>query len=244
VLRFTRPALFTDDNANICLVFEEPGHNYFSLPNRNRLEKLAPLNPDQIKHVKRIHVLQESDDMGYIVCHASGCHLECLFSEVVGHLELSPMDFRWYQSYEDYSNDFFHVVADPTKIITWTSQIDWAFIKTTLGDSKSDKNRQDKHVGFGFTSAMFNSKDETVNKAAVSEPRLREGTFQPQVGKHFDVLTRFSLFPSLQWIEDLGLDIWEDPLHPDRNDEYTGRISDDNKIEGLYYGGSSMKPLF
>jgi hypothetical protein len=126
-------------------VFEEPGHDYFSLPNRNRLKELGPLNPDRLKHVKRIHILQESDDMGYIVRHRSGFHYECLFSEVVGHLELSPTGC---QSYADYSNDFIHVVADPTKSITWTLQIDWAFIKPTLDDYKSDKNRQDKTCWF------------------------------------------------------------------------------------------------
>jgi hypothetical protein len=54
-------------------------------------------------------------------------------------------------------------------------------------------------------------------------------------------LTKVSLYPSLLWLEDLGLAIWEDPLHPDRNDEYAGRIQDDNKMEGLFYGGSSIE---
>jgi hypothetical protein len=44
VLRFTQPSLFRRDNANVCLVFEEPMPSFFAQKNRDDLVEMGPLN--------------------------------------------------------------------------------------------------------------------------------------------------------------------------------------------------------
>ena len=131
--------------------------------------------------------------MGYIARHASGCHYESTFADVVSFLEMNPMEFEFYEADKDYSNDFFYVLANPKSIKPWTNQFDWNFIRKKVEAGANDKKRQEKNVGYGYTAGHCNTHDKTMNDVGVSEPRLREKTGLPEVRRHFDLLTNFSV---------------------------------------------------
>ena len=239
VLRFTKPKLFKPTNDNVCLIFEEPTDDFFLNEERARLETLGPLNQERMMYVHRLHILAESNEMGYMVRHASGCHYECLFQDVVAFLELHPMKFTFYERNKNYSNNFINVVADPKDIQSWTAMFDWKFVENCLQKSKDDGKRQKKNVGFGFTSGMCNSKGNTVNNIGIAEPRMREDTSLPEVKQHFEQLTKFSQSFLLEWMDEES--IWVDINHPGRQECYASQISDTNMIEATYYGASSLE---
>ena len=86
--------MLVPSNENQCFIFEEVCDG-FETENRNGiLEKMGKLNEMRIrKHVKKLHILMESINCGYIAKNAIGCHYECQFFEVLDYLERHPMPF-------------------------------------------------------------------------------------------------------------------------------------------------------
>lgn len=116
VLRFSNPRLFTRHKKNKYLVFEEPKSSLFEHNKNGALEKLGKLAPDQIKYVKRVHIIQESERMAYLARHASGCHYEMYFIDIVSTLEITAVNYKIYWKEKNYSKDFIVLVADRNDI--------------------------------------------------------------------------------------------------------------------------------
>ena len=112
---------------------------------------------------------------------------------------------------------------------------------------KDSKRGQKKSKGYGFSSGMCLSPDETINSAGISEPRKRSETFVSEsVSKHFHVLSDFSIHHEPSWLNGMGLKLWEDPDHPDRQAKFASQLVGDrhfNMLEAHYNGQTSPSNL-
>ena len=57
-----------------CLVFEEPNDEFYDLNKDGSLENLGALHPNRLRFIRKLHVVVESDNMGYIACHGACPH--------------------------------------------------------------------------------------------------------------------------------------------------------------------------
>ena len=234
-LRLKNPRLFEMNN-NKCFVFEEVMESFFENDVSSRLEKLGPLHPSRLsKYVKKIHILMESKHCGYIVKHASGCHYEVQFAEVVTALEKHPCQYNIYYPSTNYSNDFLHIVADPRDICKYTNEVDWSGVNDRLTIADPNSVRQKHSAGYGFTGGQCNTYQDTINQVGVSEPRLRANTNETKIQELFLLMTRFSRNHKPKWLPK-NVALWSDLKHPQRTENFAEKIVTGNAIESLYFG--------
>ena len=237
ILRLKKPSLF-EMSSNKCFVFEEVHDSFFKDNVSARLEKLGPLHSMRIsKYVKRLHILMESDHCGYIVKHASGCHYEVQFGQVVTANELNPCKYNIYYPDTNYSNDFLHIIANQKDIRTYTDQVDWNVVQNRLSssDTSNSSTRQKFSAGYGYTGGQCNTYEDTTNQVGVSEPRLRANTKDQDILNLFQLMTTFSTDNKPQWLPK-HIDLWSDPKHPNRTQNFANKITTGNAIESLYFG--------
>lgn len=238
--------LTTIPGSSMCLVFEEPHESFYSNNKKGELEMLGPLHPIRLKHVAKLHIIVESNDMGYIARHGGGAHYETTFGHVVDTLEMYPIPYLLYEKNTDYSTQFIYLKANPTSIKKWTNAIDWDFVKESLqGSGVCDlKRNQKQSQGYGFTSGMCMTAENTTNHVGVSEPRTRAMTFSSKtISSHFNILTEFGRNTNPEWLEGLPYRLWEDPDHPERNKNFASTLVCDGicDLESQYNASSNSK---
>ena len=176
--------------------------------------------------------------MAYLARHASGCHYECYFGDVVAALEKKPKQFSLYKEGKNYSNDFIVLIAAPNKIDEIVEQFDWRHVTDELEMAPFDEgdNRQVKRAGYGFTGGICNAFDVAVNAIGEAEPRKREGTYKEKVIRHFETIASVTSDIHVPWLQATSSKLWHDDRFPSRTKQYASQISANTRTESLYYG--------
>ena len=204
VLRLRNPGLFTRHRKNKCLVFEEPYNSFFDHNKNGILEKLGRLAPSRMKYVKKMHIIQESEKMAYLVKHAGGCHYEVFFADVVSALELTPVKYKIYWKDIDYNNKFLVLLAEKNNMKRIIDRFNFHHVDKMLscqpviiGDS-----RQKKRTGFGFSSSINNCHEVAINTVGATEPRKRDDTYEKGAIHNFLAITEVTSNIYIPWLED------------------------------------------
>ena len=96
-------------------------------------------------------------------------------------------------------------------------------------------NCQSLGVGFGFTSGLCNSQDDTINAIHASKPRKQKNTYQKLVLHFFETTSSFTSSQEYKWINNK---IWHDKKHPNRRRDYAQQISKNNTAKGIYFAST------
>ena len=237
VLRLTNPKLFIQNKANKFLVFEEPKDSFFQHNKKGALEKLGKLAPDRMQHIKKLHVIQESESMAYLVKHAGGCHYELYFSDIVAALEITPVDFKVYWKETNYCNNFIVLISEANDIQTILQRFNFQHVEETLSCQpiNIDDSRQKKRTGFGFSSSINTCHEVAINTVGSTEPRKRAHTYDRGAIQNFLAITNTTSNLHVPWLDDVDNNLWEDPRYPNRTALYANQIHNQNKIEAMYY---------
>ena len=79
--------LISIPKSSMCLVFEEPLQSFYKHNTSGWLESLGQLHPLRLQHVKKLHIIVESENMAYIARHGGGVHYESCYGDIVAILE-------------------------------------------------------------------------------------------------------------------------------------------------------------
>ena len=161
------------------------------------------------------------------------------FYEVVTVLEQSPIPYTLYFPNRNYLNDFFHIFAKPEDIHPWSDALDWSLISTMYKPIK-ESNCQSLGAGFGFTSGLCNSQDDTINVIHASKPRKGKNTHEKLVLHCFETTSSFTSSQKYKWIDNK---IWHDKKHPNRRRDYAQQISKNNTTKQIYFGKTGINNL-
>ena len=109
----------------MCLVFEEPLQSFYKHNTSGWLESLGQIHPLRLQHVKKVHIIVESENMAYISRHGGGVHYESCYGDIVATLEQFPMPYMLYERDADYSTDFIYLLSNPATVKEYTNAIAW-----------------------------------------------------------------------------------------------------------------------
>ena len=170
--------LISIPKSSMCLVFEEPLQSFYKHNTSGWLESLGQLHPLRLQHVKKLHIIVESENMAYIARHGGGVHYETCYGDVVATLEHFPMPYMLYERNTDYSTDFIYLLSNPATVKEYTNAIAWDFVNKKLSEHscKDEKRNQKQSEGYGYTSGMCMSTKNTTNSISVAEPQIRKNT--------------------------------------------------------------------
>ena len=75
--------LISIPKSSMCLVFEEPLQSFYKRNTSGWLESLGQLHLLRLQHVKKLHIIVESENMAYITHHGGGVHYKSCYGDIV-----------------------------------------------------------------------------------------------------------------------------------------------------------------
>jgi hypothetical protein len=225
--------------SNLCFFFERPfSHEDYKKANTNKaLDSQGAFSHSRWSQIGEIHVLFPSEaGHFYIARRADLPHYQEVFSKFVTALESfdDAMVVYLYLPERNYKNHFLTVRNSLERVQPFVDQIDWMEVhrlacrpKQTIAKKSVGRKRQDTFEDTGFCSSVNQTREGTLD--GVAEPRMKPGTTtNSEVTNAYVVLSKFLAKTGARWSSD---PLYYDPLEPQRQKRFAGRIHVDNVFE-------------
>jgi hypothetical protein len=219
--------------------FERPfSHEDYKKANTNKaLDSQGAFSHSRWSQIGEIHVLFPSEaGHFYIARRADLPHYQEVFSKFVTALESfdDAMVVYLYLPERNYKNHFLTVRNSLERVQPFVDQIDWMEVhrlacrpKQTIAKKSVGRKRQDTFEDTGFCSSVNQTREGTLD--GVAEPRMKPGTTtNSEVTNAYVVLSKFLAKTGARWSSD---PLYYDPLEPQRQKRFAGRIHVDNVFE-------------